>query len=196
MNYVLPGMGASSAMYSREWKALDGYLFIDWPCGFKGKTIGELAECVVSTHSIRKSDSVIGSSLGGMVAGEIANQMDVKHLVLIGSAKQKEEVSRVLALLSPLIDFAPIEFVRRAAGKVPEELAQMFHESDPVFVRNMCRAIFRWEGFSGDSRLFRIHGVCDRIIPCPTDADVLLDGGHLIAMTHAAACIAAIKGNR
>lgn len=192
MNYVLPGMGATSAMYAREWQAFEGFLFLDWPSGFAGESIEDLARLLVSNHLIARDDLVIGSSFGGMVACEIANQRDMPGVVLIGSATHKEEVSKILSLLNPIIDLAPVGFVQRAAALVPGELARMFRQSDPRFIRNMCRAIFKWGGVNDGRRVFRIHGAYDRIIPKPLSADLVIDGGHLIAMTHASACISAI----
>jgi hypothetical protein len=80
------------------------------------------------------------------------------------------------------------------AGKAPSELAKMFMDSDPAFVRAMCRAIVQWEGLdSPTTELHRIHGRRDRVIPMPPGVECVLDGGHLIAMTHAPECVAFIR---
>ena len=58
----------------------------------------------------------------------------------------------------------------------------------------MCRAIFTWPGLDTTRlRPLRIHGRRDRVIPPPATADLLLEGGHLIAMTHAAECVACLQ---
>jgi hypothetical protein len=57
----------------------------------------------------------------------------------------------------------------------------------------MCSAILQWEGLgSVQVRCFRIHGRRDVLIPPPAHADLLLDGGHLISMTHPKECVAYI----
>lgn len=192
--YVLPGMGASSGMYRGEWGELEGGVFLDWPRAFSGTTVRELAEAVVEENGIEAENVVMGSSLGGIVGCEIAEIVKLNAVVLVGSARSKEEISKLLSLFEPLIDYAPIEFVRRVVGKVPAEMGSMLLESEADFIRKMCRAIFSWEGFQGGCELFRIHGRRDRVIPLPEEVDVVIDGGHLIALTHAGECCEAVNG--
>ncbi|HEY8995547.1 MAG TPA: hypothetical protein VIM71_12835, partial [Lacunisphaera sp.] len=115
-------------------------------------------------------------------------------VILIGSSKSPAEFGAVLRLLAPLADLAPVAFLQQLAGKAPSELMQMFKDSDPAFIRAMCRAILRWEGITDPAlRLHRIHGRHDLVIPSPDEADYLLNGGHLIAMTHAEECVARVR---
>lgn len=128
-----------------------------------------------------------------MVAAEIANQVPVSQLILIGSAAHPDEVSRLLAIIHPLIDLAPVSFATRLAGKAPQELSAMFAKSDPGFIRAMCRAIFSWQGCQSPAPTYRIHGENDRVIPPPPEVDLRIDGGHLIAMSHPDACASFIS---
>lgn len=176
-------------MYSSEWKRLNGYKFLDWPNQSAANSIADLAQEMIVIHRIDKRDSVLGSSLGGMVACEISNIIDLDKVVLLGSAKDNSEISDFLQILSPIIDYTPIEFIQRLSGKLSSDLTEMFSVSNAQFIRNMCKAIFTWKGFLDRCRLFRIHGVKDLVIPCPYDVDVKLDGGHLIAITHDTECI-------
>jgi hypothetical protein len=96
--------------------------------------------------------------------------------------------------LHPLADLAPIEWLRSAASKLPSELARMFADADASFVRAMCSAVFQWEGLGPTHvQLFRIHGRRDLVIPAPERVDLLLDGGHLISMTHARECVEFVR---
>ena len=193
MNHIFPGMGATNAMYSGPWRELPDTLFHDWPHDFPGTTIGELAEAIIAGHGIQSGDTIIGSSLGGMVACEIASCIEAGRLVLIGSALHPREVNGLLNLLSHLIGYAPLEFIQRASGKIPAELSQMFAEGDSQFIRNMCKAVFSWPGLQRSVPCLRIHGSRDLVIPPPTDVDVRIPGGHLIAMTHPQECVGAIR---
>ena len=77
------------------------------------------------------------------------------------------------------------------------ELAQMFAGIEASFVRAMCSAIFQWDGLGVTStKVFRIHGKHDLVIPVPEQVDLLLDGGHLVSMTHAEECAAFIGANQ
>ncbi|CAA6678578.1 MULTISPECIES: alpha/beta fold hydrolase [unclassified Lentimonas] len=137
---------------------------------------------------------MIGTSLGGIIACEIANQIDLERIVLIGSAQRKEEINSVLSALHPLIDLAPIAFIQMSSGKLPSDLTDMFSHSDPEFIRNMSKAIFSWAGLKSDVPVLRIHGQKDLVIPHPPKGvNHTVDGGHLIVMTHALECIRLIN---
>ncbi len=186
MVYLLPGMGGTGEMYAGPWRDIPGAVFVDWPEYRGEKEIQEVAARVVEEHGIRDGDTVIGTSLGGMVACGISRIARLRRLVLVGGVRHPDEVSGLLRLFHPLAGLAPLEFVRRAAGKAPGELARMFAEADAEFVRAMCFAVFRWRGLDlGGVRPVRIHGRRDRVVPLPKDVDLVIDGGHLIAMTHA-----------
>lgn len=196
MIYVLPGMGASQRMYVGPWRELTDCVFLDWPLRVEAVSITDIAARVIESAAISDGATLVGSSLGGIVACEIARLRKIERLFLVGSARKKEEVSSVLRILHPLIDLAPLSFVQRACGKLPSELCSMFSESDAAFVRSMCRAIFSWDGLlPGTTNVYRIHGKHDFVIPPPNDGEALLDGGHLIAMTHAAECVRFLRAN-
>ena len=194
MIYAFPGMGADSRMYSGAWRTLPQCRFLDWSLYDGKSTIAALAERLITEQNIRAGDYLIGTSLGGIVACEVANRLDVAGLALVGSAKNKDEISALLRVLHPLANLTPLECIQKAAGKVPGDLAQMYHEGQAPFIRAMCQAIFDWEGLN-EARIkaLRIHGRHDRVIPHPEGVQNYLDGGHLIVLTHAQECVACIR---
>lgn len=190
MIYLLPGMGADRRMYPAPWSELPDCHVIEWPPYFGEPSLSAVAAAIASRHSFDQETWIVGSSLGGMIAVEIAKLVPLKGVILIGSARSPNEIGPLLRLLTPLIDMTPLAFLQQLAGKAPSELIQMFSASDPAFIRAMCRGIFRWEGLTDPAlRLHRIHGRHDLVIPPPEQADHLLNGGHLIAMTHAEECV-------
>ncbi|RXK56443.1 alpha/beta hydrolase [Oleiharenicola lentus] len=193
MIYVLPGMGADRRMYPAPWDTLPDCSFLNWPDYSGEQSLSEIAESVVRRHSIEEGAWLAGSSLGGMVATEIAMMVPLRGIILIGSARSPDEVSTLLRAVSPLIDLAPLPFIQQLAGKAPMDLMQMFKDSDPDFIRAMCRAIVNWKGIEKYVPIHRIHGRHDLVIPLPKHVEHVIDGGHLIAMTHAADCVTAVK---
>ncbi len=186
-------MGATSSMYGEPWrKAFDGH-FHNWPKWRCEASFTDIANRIIEEHRIESGDRVIGTSLGGIIACEIANLIDLERIILIGSARRKEEVNRVLSILHPLIDLAPIPFIQMSSGKLPSDLAGMFTHSDPEFIRNMSKAIFTWEGLQSEVPVLRIHGTKDLVIPNTQETNHEIDGGHLIVMTHPLECIKAIR---
>jgi pimeloyl-ACP methyl ester carboxylesterase len=190
MIYLFPGMGADRRMYPGSWQGLTSVRNVEWR-DYQGETsIHGLAKRIAADRKIQPNDLLVGSSLGGIVACEISRVTPVARLVLVGSAKNREEISRFVSLIHPLIDLTPLRFVQRLAASVPGELAQMFSDADAAFICAMCRAIFAWQGLGNERvNLLRIHGKMDHVIPLPNNVQHVLDGGHLIAMTHANECV-------
>ena len=198
MIHALPGMGADHRMFPDPWNRLPGFSACDWPRHRGERTLSGIAHRVCEEYRIADGDIVVGASLGGMIACEIAKIRKLDTLYLVGSAICHDEVSRLLTVFHPLIDLAPIEWLRFSAGKIPADMAQMFATVETSFVRCMSKAIFQWEGLGAvPVRLVHIHGRRDLVIPPPAHADLLLDdGGHLISMTHARPCTEFIEANQ
>jgi len=192
MTHIYPGMGASSEMYGPLWRTQVPGHYHDWPVWNGESSIHDWALRLIDEHSIQDGDTLIGSSLGGIIACEIAKIRSIQRTILIGSACQPEEIHGLLSILHPLVDLTPITFVKACAGKIPADLCQMFAVSDPAFIRAMCKAIFQWQGALPSQSIFRIHGRHDRVIPLPAGIDCVIPGGHLIAMSHPEACIDAL----
>lgn len=187
--HALPGMGADHRMFPAPWTDLPNFRADDWVRYSGEETLADVADSMCKACGIQDGDALVGASLGGMVACEIAKIRKIPSLFLVGSAVHPDEISKVLAALHPLAQVAPIEWLRLSAGSIPLELAQMFASIDAPFVRAMCSAIFKWQGLGATStKVHRIHGRFDLVIPPPDGADLLLNGGHLISITHAEKC--------
>jgi hypothetical protein len=187
-------MGADRRMYPAPWMDLPDFVAHDWTRYSGEKSIAEVAQSTCDAADIRDGDTLIGSSLGGIVACEITNIRKISALFLIGSATHKEEINKLLAVLHPLARVAPIDWLKFSAAKIPSELAQMFAGIEPSFTRAMCDAIFEWKGLKTSLvKVYRIHGKYDFVIPPPPKTDLLLNGGHLILISHANECAEFIK---
>ena len=194
MIYLLPGMGATSAMYDGPWLALDSAKAIDWPAYNGETTLSQVADRIISEHGIQPQDSLVGSSLGGLVGLEIHAKLSLRRIALISGAISPEEINPLLRSLAPLAEITPMRLIQHLAGKSAHKLSAMFAEVDARFIRAMCMAVSRWRGYDGCmDAVFRIHGDRDHVIRCPKNARVISGGGHLITMTHASDCINALN---
>jgi pimeloyl-ACP methyl ester carboxylesterase len=186
---ILPGMGATAAMYNGLKHKLGFHVnFLNWPDYRGEKTYADVARRIIEDHAIGSEDVVGGSSLGGMVALEIARLMRVRAVVLLGSAVNRQEVQTLLTILSPLATAAPVTIIQALAGKHQNLVSTMFADSNPEFIRAMCSYLPSWTGYDGPmEKVFRLHGKKDHVIPCPTSGcEVIETAGHLLAITHAA----------
>jgi len=194
MFYLLPGMGADSKMYQGAWLDINPAVCIDWPPYEGEATLSELAGKVAAHYPIQDNDILIGSSMGGMVALEIARRIRLDRVVLVGSAIDGSEMNGLLTLLTPFVAAAPLEFFQKLAARQDGLFQQMCAASDPYFMSAMCKAISTWDGYPGDlTRVTRIHGEKDKVIKCPRDCQVIKGAGHLLPITHASACVEIIR---
>ena len=185
---ILPGMGATAAMYNGLKHKLGFPVdFLNWPAYRGEETYADVARRIIEEHAITSEDVVGGSSLGGMVALEVARLSDAKAIVLLGSAVNRKEVQTLLAMLSPLALAAPMTIIQALVGKHQNLVSSMFADSDPEFIRAMCACLPSWKGYDGSvEKVFRLHGKKDHVIPCPTSGcEVVETAGHLLAITHA-----------
>ena len=188
-------MGADQRMFPCMWDDLHDLHRCEWIVHNGERTIRQVAESMVAKYGIVDGDTIVGASLGGMVACEISKFVNIKQLFLVGSAINSDEVNSLLNMIHPLAKYAPLDWIRVSSGKIPLDITQMFTGIEASFVRAMCDAIFEWEGLLDDTRVqvFRMHGKFDMIIPTPEHVDLLLNGGHLISITHEAECVNFIK---
>lgn len=128
--------------------------------------------------------------MGGMVALEIAKQVPVSAVLLIGSAREPGEIRPLLRQLAPYVGLAPIPLAQVLAGKSGGEVGKMFEAVPADFIRHSCVALARWEGVGELAcPVHRLHGECDWVIPCPkSGATVVKGAGHLVGMTEAQVC--------
>lgn len=191
MIYILPGMGADSRMYSGPWRKVPNTRFPDWPEYQKEQTLSQVADRILQKCGIGPDDTVAGSSMGGMVALEIAAKLGNKRVFLFGSAVSNRELNPLLHRMASLVKKAPIPSAQRMAAHLNNPLMKMFSQADAEFMRAMCFAVAQWRGFTGDPQVIRrIHGARDKILSCHGQSKIIPDAGHLIAVTHAAECIA------
>jgi pimeloyl-ACP methyl ester carboxylesterase len=190
MIFALPGMGADKRLFPGAWQELEGMKFVEWTAYTAARTIPEIAVAIAEREEIKDGDSVVGTSLGGMVACEIAKIRRIEQMVLVASAMSPDEISGLFSILRPLAPYAPVKLVKALSASVPGDLARMVGDADEGFVRTMCAAILDWGGLQvAHPGLIRIHGARDLVILPPGTADLMLEGGHLIAMTHAGECV-------
>jgi pimeloyl-ACP methyl ester carboxylesterase len=196
MIHALPGMGADERMFPPPWNSLPGFVTHNWKSWSGENTLSDMAETLCKNGFINDGDSLIGASLGGMVACEITKLRKIEKLFLVGSASHKDEINCILKALHPLAKIAPIDWLCFSSGKIPHDLTQMFAGANADFIRTMCAAIFDWPGLiQTKTQVYRIHGQNDLVIPPPKFADLFLNGGHLISITHAPACVDFIQNH-
>ena len=194
-------MGADATMYGPAFKNVQDVQYLDRPTYNNEKSIKDISLRIINENNIHASDIVGGSSLGGIVAAEIAKNMEVKKIILIGSTLTAENISPILKKLSLLSEIAPINLIKAFVGKASlinkNHLLKIFGNVDNAFIKAMCKAVFEWDGNPVPQCDYsHIHGAKDFIIhPPKTGATIIVDGGHLIPISHEEEVAAFLKVN-
>lgn len=209
--YLIPGLGADHRNFPAPWQELPGCTCLDWPEYHGGASMPEVARSMAAAWRLPPGAILIGTSFGGMLACEIAKLLPVHALILVASTTQRENFTTTVKM-KRLTRILPLRLVQvllhwsrplleKVWGRSPTPVTrgvldsiQMFSACQPGFYRGMFHAVSTWEGLNGtDVKLLRIHGRNDALILPPPKADLFLDAGHLIVMTHARECVDFIR---
>lgn len=186
--YLLPGMGATSQIYGEHVRSLEGLQLLEWPSEGYGTSIGSVAEHLIKQNKISPNDVVGGSSLGGMVAAEICNQLGCEKLCLIGSCSHPSYVAAYLRKSHKLAGLLPKELFQllySSAGTVSNAIGRKgVVNDDAKFVKTIIPAVFEWSGLKANCDILRIHGRYDKIINVPEKGEIIKGAGHMVAMTN------------
>ena len=90
--YLIAGMGADTRIFNRiDIPAEYEVIPVDWIEPHKTDTLTNYAQKLIYQYDIRPNNIVIGNSLGGMLAIEIAKKLSLKKTILISSIKTIDE---------------------------------------------------------------------------------------------------------
>jgi len=207
---LLPGLGANHKLFGPQKQVFRDHLqtpdFIvpSSPAESIGSYAARWAPLLRAEAGLKRGDDrpviVGGTSIGGMVAMEMARAIGARGVILIGSARRGDAVptrARIMDLLGKpvptsltpkllLAGALPLALLNELDDDAFKLLKDMANDADPRVVKWGLGAMADWE-FDGriDVPVFQIHGGHDRMLPPTGDADQLIrDGGHFINLTH------------
>ena len=198
--YLIPGQGSDGRLFKNIIIEKYDTQIIEYVVPLKGETMATYAMRLATQIDTTKRFSIVGVSLGGMLAIEMSKILQPEEVILIASAKTKQEipklyqffkqfpVHRVLGgrfykfwtiLLQPL--YEPL-------SKEDQKLwRSMMKEKDPVFMKRAVRCIVEWENvdYAGVD-LLHLHGAKDKTLPIKNiEAPVIIENGtHVMTLTN------------
>lgn len=199
--YFISGLGADSRVFHHI-RLPEGYEaeFITWIQPRRNEPLHDYAMRLAGNIDRSKPFVLVGLSLGGMLATEIARNLNADLTILISSipcAGHLPSYYRIAAKMR-LHKLVPIgvlksgSFLKRFFTKELSEdkqlIRQLIKETDPAFIRWALQAIVEWRGEIFQGRYVHIHGSGDEILPVrytrPTH--VIQKASHMMILTHAA----------
>ena len=199
--YFISGLGADRKAFERlQLPSHFTIHYLDWIKPFKNESLNEYAKRLASSIDIASPFSIVGLSMGGMIASVMTTFLQPYKTVLISSLGSTQEFPLLfkIARTTKIYKLIPVFILRWSnpvvywmfGAKTREEKEVMDHlisHSDPYFIKWAIGAILTWTNTKRPQHLFHIHGSADKILPvkytCP---DIVIDGGsHFMVWTKA-----------
>jgi pimeloyl-ACP methyl ester carboxylesterase len=195
--YFISGLGADKRIFSFLDLSFCEPVFIDW--------IAPLPKESLENYSIRLREqitdehpTVVGMSMGGMIATEMAKHDPEIRAIIIASNKSSAEfpprfrIGKWLPLYkwipgswSKRFMFLSSKWILGAKGAEQKKLLrQITSETDMRFSRWAIDAILRWRNSTAPPNVVHIHGTADRVLPFRrVKADYVIPGGtHVMTL--------------
>jgi len=199
--YFVSGLGTDERVF-RLLKC-EGYrpVHIHWQQPERGETIQAYAKRLTTQIQCDRP-ILVGLSFGGMMAVEIAKQIETEKVILISSTKTCAEVPFYFKLFRwfPIHRVFPFKsmlwagywlaywFFSLETVDERQMLKAILLDIDPQFLKWSFHKVVTWRNDVIPENLQHIHGSSDRIFLMRfIKADYILEkGGHLMVMNHAA----------
>ncbi len=199
--YFISGLGADQRVFQKlnidpEFNPIP----IEWIKPECKESMASYARRLSAQIDTTKPFQIVGLSFGGMIASEIADQINPRQIILISSKSASEPIGKFyrglinFGLLSPFASMlmrSANSFTYKAFGaKTTEEktmLRSILKDTDPKFMKWAVKTIAAWNHPLKSPVAYQINGSADRMIKADkTMYDYLVPGGeHLMVYTMA-----------
>ena len=175
-------------------------IHLEWISPHKNEALSNYAQRLAEKIDTTESFALVGLSMGGMIAAEIAKQFPPAVTILLSSVPVNTQLPFYFkwAYRLRLHKMVPVGLLKSASaikrGFAPDSaedklvLKQVIKESNPAFIRWAMQAILSWKNDAIPQPCWHIHGTKDEILPLKyTKPTHIIEGGnHLMIMSKAA----------
>ncbi|PWK79319.1 pimeloyl-ACP methyl ester carboxylesterase [Mucilaginibacter oryzae] len=208
--YLIAGLGADTRVYNNISLTGDCELIrVDWVEPDLNDTLTAYAQRLIFQYNIKPGSVLIGNSLGGVIAVEMAKFMPVKKVILISSIKTSDEAPWYFKLFRTLPVYKLIPgkvfnlmavFIKPVFGHMSAEDAWLFgdmlRKSSLVFIKWAMYAILHWKNSVVPPNLYHITGDKDLVFDYKRikGATIVKGGTHIMIFDKAEEINKILKG--
>lgn len=194
--YIFSGLGADERLFQNLDFAGYNPVFIVWIAPGVKETMAHYASRLIEQIKSPKP-TLIGLSFGGMMAMEVSKLIDTEQVILISSAKTKNEIPFYYRIggrigIHKILPYSILRhsnlitnwFFGADSAFDKQLLKQILLDTDLVFLKWAIDKVVRWTNGSYPKKLIHIHGSRDWILPARYVKwdEIILDGGHFMVL--------------
>lgn len=198
--YFIAGLGADGRVFHHI-QLPQGFepVYVDWIKPMENESLHDYSLRLAEKIDTSEKFALVGLSMGGMMAIEIAMRYQPVVTVLLSSVSCSAHLpfyfraaSKVrLHKVVPISLLKSASFIKRLFTAEEDEdkklVRQLIRETDPAFIRWGLNAILHWHCDDFTGQYIHIHGSGDLILPVrytkPTH--VIPKAGHMMVLTKA-----------
>lgn len=197
--YIFSGLGVDKRVLEKIDFGDIEIEFVDWITPIHNESIQAYAKRISSNFDFKKP-ILIGLSFGGIMAVEISKLIDTKKVILIASAKNKNEIPFIYRTLGklklnriiptsliqqPNIILYWLFGIKHKGDK--NLLKQILKDTDIHFTKWAINEILHWKSSKSPINCVHIHGSSDRILPIKNIHPdfIIKNGGHFMTVNKA-----------
>ncbi|SDG45904.1 alpha/beta hydrolase [Mucilaginibacter sp. P25] len=208
--YLIAGLGADTRVYNNiNLSDEHEVITVDWIEPAFVDTLTSYSQKLIYQYNIKSNSVLIGNSLGGIVAVEIAKLIPAEKVILISSIKTSDEAPWYFKLFHalPVYKLVPRKvfnlmgfMIKPLFGHMSQEDAWLFSNmlkrSSPVFMKWAMYAILHWKNEVIPPNLYHITGDMDLVFDYKRikNATIVKGGTHIMIFDKAKEINKLLKG--
>lgn len=205
--YIFSGLGADERVFKKLNFSGFSITFIRWIIPQNLETIENYAKRLLGQIPTSRP-TLIGLSFGGLIAVEVAKQIETEKVILISSAKIKSEIPfyyrwagqlRIHKLFPTKFlkkyNFLSSYFFGATSSSDKQILKAILNDTDPTFLIWAVDKVVCWKNTTPIKNTTHIHGTADKILPFRfISCDYkITNGGHFMTLNKPNELTKAIK---
>jgi len=202
--YFLPGLGFDCRIFDEIEIENATKNYLNWEEPFSNETFSRYAKRIAKKITLTPSKTIlIGHSLGGMLAQEIAQIQSVDAIILISSIRSRKELPLQFKIIQPLrlqylfskkLTLKTVKYWGKShdypAGEAQELFKSMVNLQSDIYLKWALISLSTWQTptLPTSTLLHQIHGKKDKTFPISLlqQPDLIVEnGGHFMIFNQA-----------
>ena len=173
-------------------------LYLNWIEPLDEENLRDYSLRLVKDVTFRPTDVIIGMSMGGLVAQEVAAAHQVSKVILVSSLRSGETLQPLFTAAQKLKllklvqkDLLKATIVKGARIFLPVNdkriklIVEMIDKFSGHYYKWAMNAVLNWQGANAKCPVYHVHGSKDEIFPLAQvqHAEIIEGGNHLMIVT-------------